>query len=344
VPRQNAWSPLYTLVFTDNKTYTTTQIEPNDRQLEDRYLGHPNVRNFEAGDVGVHGLEANLDNKKHVFPWNRLRGFVIGLKVGGVAPEWFIDHIKLEGITAQGEKISLYNEYYRKWHGGGTTTELLVKRPPVEKTPPTAKKSRDTADLLARDLLIEHLERHRHHYNRCLWLAEDPNATIAWLEDKTVHGQSVLDRIQDRAMEVSGRWAAFPLLESDEFARAIRSYQQQGYSSAYLEQLVSLPTRGLFAEAKLGHCNVTEVIDDTRFWKWHEAPIPHQAPDITGADAGARYQAPVGTDPTPLPQNVVNVVSPQHLPDPTALVEALKVTGTPRFFEFRRAFNKRLHS
>src|SRR5205823_2949055 len=36
---------------------------------------------------------------------------------------------------------------------------------------------------------------------------------------------------------------------------------------------VSLPTRGVFAEAVMGACNACEQIDDTRFWRWGDAPI-----------------------------------------------------------------------
>ena len=45
-------------------------------------------------------------------------------------------------------------------------------------------------------------------------------------------------------------------------------------ASAKSERLNSMATRGVFAEGKLGHCNVSEEIDNTRFWKWEEHPIP----------------------------------------------------------------------
>src|SRR5207244_2256000 len=37
---------------------------------------------------------------------------------------------------------------------------------------------------------------------------------------------------------------------------------------------VSVPTRGVFAEAVMGACNSCEPIDDNRFWRWEESPIP----------------------------------------------------------------------
>ena len=37
---------------------------------------------------------------------------------------------------------------------------------------------------------------------------------------------------------------------------------------------ISLPTPGVYAEAVPGSCNACERIDDTRFWRWEDAPIP----------------------------------------------------------------------
>jgi hypothetical protein len=51
-------------------------------------------------------------------------------------------------------------------------------------------------------------------------------------------------------------------------------------ASSRSERLITLPTRGVFAEGKLGHCNISEEIDNTRFWKWEEHPIPIEAPGI----------------------------------------------------------------
>src|SRR5690606_31512395 len=37
---------------------------------------------------------------------------------------------------------------------------------------------------------------------------------------------------------------------------------------------VSLPTKGVFAEAVMGKCNSCEKKDESRFWRWEESPIP----------------------------------------------------------------------
>ena len=55
---------------------------------------------------------------------------------------------------------------------------------------------------------------------------------------------------------------------------------------------VSLPTRGLFAEALLGDCNSCETRDVTRFWRWEKSPCLDQAPAISGVQPGPQGQPP----------------------------------------------------
>jgi hypothetical protein len=99
-----------------------------------------------------------------------------------------------------------------------------------------------------------------------------------------------------------------------------------------VEQLLTLPSRGIFGEAKLGHCNSSELIDPYRFWDWQKSPIEFTPPDITGVSAASRAVSPPGLTPTAFPQSVVSIVNPGSLPDPTGVADALKVLGTPGIF------------
>jgi len=103
-------------------------------------------------------------------------------------------------------------------------------------------------------------------------------------------------------------------------------------ASAKSERLISMPSRGVFAEGKLGHCNISEEIDNTRFWDWQSSPIPVTAPDISAVTPITPQ--PQGTDvtPTPLPASLLNIVNPSPAPDPTGLAAALSMLGTPNIF------------
>ena len=98
------------------------------------------------------------------------------------------------------------------------------------------------------------------------------------------------------------------------------------------ERIVTLPTRGLFAETKLSNCPACEERDVTRYWDWTESPCP-EPPEIAPVETGSRAEdiVPEAT-PTTLPSPVVNIVNPPSAPDPTGLAAALKLLGTPEIF------------
>jgi hypothetical protein len=63
---------------------------------------------------------------------------------------------------------------------------------------------------------------------------------------------------------------------------------------------ISIPTKGVFAEAVMGACNSCEKIDNTRYWKWEEHPIPNSptAIDSVSLSGQNNNQAMSLSDPT----------------------------------------------
>ncbi|QTN25684.1 hypothetical protein HZ992_12320 [Rhizobacter sp. AJA081-3] len=96
------------------------------------------------------------------------------------------------------------------------------------------------------------------------------------------------------------------------------------------EDIVTLPTRGVFAEAHLGRCNGAEQRDVTRLWNFAELPVS-LLPNIEGLTPGPRGQAP-NVAPAALPQPVVTIVNPPAAPAPTGLGPALVTLQTPGIF------------
>lgn len=320
--------PWVDLILTDGQRVQTHQMEPNDH-ANPRFLGKPGYGDFESGDVDTYGLKPTA-----LIRWGRLRGFILGLKGGG---DWKVDHIHLEGVTPSGEVITLYAAGYGKTLPNDTqTVELLTAKPPPPPGAPTIESFVSAADLQALDVLVRHLKAHQHYYNRALWLNEDTNARAARFESLSIDGMPLLDIIENRAVEVSGDWVAFPLA-SRMVDKVLRSFEARGDdppdpADGFIEQLLSLPSRGVFAEAKLGHCNASEVIDPTRFWDWQTSPIPHQPPAIAPVDTGSRAKDMTGLTPTDLPASLVNIVSPSPAPDPAGMAGALTSIATPGIF------------
>ncbi|WP_313952781.1 hypothetical protein [Accumulibacter sp.] len=186
--------------------------------------------------------------------------------------------------------------------------------------------------------LKEHLMAHKEYYSRLVWLARDPNQRATEYDAITVDafGVPLLDFIDNRPIEVLGTTVAFPIRE--DFWLRLQDDHRFGLGDVLeppharvAESLLTVPTRGVFAEGKLGHCNACEEIDDTRYWQWQESPCPCEAPDITDVSPGPRGQTP-SVEQTTMPSPVVNIVNPPAAPDPTGLAGALKLLGEANIF------------
>lgn len=254
---------------------------------------------------------------------------------------------------------------------GGSTGLLLSKPPPSPTTTMIGPKPQradfiSAEDDLALQTLIAHIEANRAYYNNVLLLASDPGTIAIEFESKPWHaGQVMSDYVESTPLAVFGSYVAYPLakqlasvddtavvdiaaaLNGDDPARrqaAVDRLAAMGeddrqtvlerlpLASAKSERLNTLPTRGVFAEGKLGHCNVSEEIDNTRYWKWEEHPIPFEAPGINPVTPVQPQPQQVNATPTPFPASLVNIVNPSPAPDPVGLGAALSLLGTPNIF------------
>jgi hypothetical protein len=84
------------------------------------------------------------------------------------------------------------------------------------------------------------------------------------------------------------------------------------------EDMVPLPSSGVFAEAVLGRSNSAEKLDITRFWNWQDSPIPILPPEINPLSAGGKANDPTVRT-AALEGQVLNIVNPPALPDPAGL-------------------------
>jgi hypothetical protein len=137
--------------------------------------------------------------------------------------------------------------------------------------------------------LLTHLHDHRDHYSRRLVATKDPAWFAEALDDACGANTMLRESIDGVPVAVSGQYLVFP----------INSEPQQADSGVgstkepVCADVVSLPTRGVFAEAQLGTCNSCEKRDPSRYWKWQQSPCG-KPPAIEGVTPGFRGQAPPG--------------------------------------------------
>jgi outer membrane protein OmpA-like peptidoglycan-associated protein len=138
---------------------------------------------------------------------------------------------------------------------------------------------------------------------------------------------NILNDLDDTPIATSGNYVAFPLNSPDDLEADRGEDERENLMKV---GIASFPTRGVFAEAMLGHCNACEVRDVTRFWKWEESPC-EAAPSIADIAPGPRGQTPSVT-PSNMPAPVVQIAQTPSAPDPIGLAAALRVLGTPDIF------------
>lgn len=248
------------------------------------------------------------------------------------------EHITVTGIDIEGNPlpVQLVDQGYEGGHltlGNSTTLKFPTKRPPTP-PPPPAPPLGEMEDEVKKAKLFEHLKYHKAYYSRAILFGQDPIDRANYLAGiKLQDGTSAAEHIENRPIEIIGDYVAYPCNDPKLNASVNKQLDQIPLDKlSPNERLVTLPTRGVFAEAKLGHCNASEEIDNTRFWDWQQSPIPHLAPEIAPIQGVKPENQQQNLQSTPFPQSLINIVSPAAAPDPTGLASAMNVLGTPNIF------------
>lgn len=246
------------------------------------------------------------------------------------------EHITVTGIDTEGNQLPLVDQGYEGGHltlGNTATLRFPTKRPPTP-PPPPAPPIGEVEDKVKKAKLLEHLIYHKAYYSRAILFGQDPIDRANYLAGiKLSDGTSAAEHIENRPIEIIGEYVAYPCNDPKLNASVNKQLEKIPLDEiSPNERLVTLPTRGVFAEAKLGHCNASEEIDNTRFWDWQQSPIPHLAPEIAPIQGVKPENQQQNLQSTPFPQPLINIVNPAAAPDPTGLASAMNVLGTPNIF------------
>lgn len=95
---------------------------------------------------------------------------------------------------------------------------------------------------------------------------------------------------------------------------------------------ISVPTKGVFAEAVMGSCNACEKKDDSRFWRWEESPIDEPTA-IQSVSTDSRRSDPGDLTAKDFAQPIVNIQNAPALPDPTGLGASMELLGKSGLFK-----------
>lgn len=283
-------------------------------------------------DAGNHVLLLTPDTP---FRWEDLKSIAIDLKQdNGMI-------LERQGVIIQGafgsREVKPFGGPRMIWDDRGVQWLTVLQRPGADVPQPLAPKlGRQRAaveDNKNIDRLMEHLQRHTAFYSRLVRLSRHPDAVamefagLRWKPQDQVDLSSVLDHLDPLPLETFGADVAYERVDS-----TVPPEQDVG-ARASAERLVTLPSRGVFTEGVLGHASVAEEIDNTRFWKWEEHPLPIAAPEIAPVQVATPTPQPLQSlAPTALPTPTATVAPVPDLPAPTGLEAMLRLMGTPGIF------------
>lgn len=172
------------------------------------------------------------------------------------------------------------------------------------------------------DRLLTHIRYNRLYYSRLIWLAEDPDLRLSRFDRFAWEEGRLSDYIDPWPLDVHGNYLAF----------AVGGYREiMEENQGRHERIVSIPTRGSFAEAKLSDCNSAEDIDPTKYWDWTESPCPDQPPEISALQAGSRAGS-VDAGFTAMADKILQLMNAEDAPDPSGMASAMALLATANIF------------
>ncbi len=212
-------------------------------------------------------------------------------------------------------------------------------------TPLTGAEKRNPREYDRRysERLLSHLNEHVEYYHRAIWMAMDPNRRYLLLDGfiaPDAGGRSVASVAENRVIGIVGNSLVMPVAPGQrldptyEFAESTLEDLRHLYAiEAAPPMRISVPTSGVFAEAVMGKCNSCEVIDDTVFWHWEDAPIPDRPTAIGALSLASRRQGPPGLAPDEFPQAIVRMQDIPEAPAATGLAAAVQALGVGNIFK-----------
>jgi hypothetical protein len=219
---------------------------------------------------------------------------------------------------------------------GGTDSATLYAGP-------TSEELRDPRrdDVVTLNRLLDHLNDNLEPYHREIWRGFTEERRFLLLDGIVMPpgskgaGRSLASLVENDLIGVVGNSLVFPVSRGLNLDPnfSLKESLSDYYRVSETEPIsISVPTKGVYAEAMMGKCNSCEEKDESRFWRWEESPIPDSPTPILPIDTASRRADPGNLQAAPLPSPVVNIQNAPAAPDPTGLGATLGLLGKSDVF------------
>jgi hypothetical protein len=219
----------------------------------------------------------------------------------------------------------------------GINDDLYVGDPVILYTPPSsAEKQNPTLEEQNTAFwLLNHLNDNIEYYHKAIWMEMDPDRRFMLLDQIKVDnesGISVASAVDNQVVGIVGNSLIMPVSPGIHLDPTFTTENEEDVSNlldfygppSIDDCHISLPTKGVFAEGVKAYCNSCEKIDDDRFWRWEESPIPDNPTPIDTIGTGTRRSDPGVLAPNDFPSQVINMQAAPVAPDPSGLASILE--------------------
>ena len=200
-------------------------------------------------------------------------------------------------------------------------------------------------DRERRRKLLRHLNDNIEYYHRAIWWSMESARRFMLLDGfEAPHsgGRSVASVVENRLIGIVGNALVLPVAPGFQLDPALKQVLKKDedplvalntlYDTApSLPRRHSVPTKGVFAEAMNGKCNSCEPIEEDRFWRWTDFPLPDSPPPIGEVSTDSRFATPESLAPTGFPDALVKFQNIPNAPLPTGMSAALSLLGKDVF-------------
>lgn len=194
-------------------------------------------------------------------------------------------------------------------------------------------------DIDVSNELLHHLNENLEYYHQCIWSRMDAQRRFMLLDGVVApgrsRGRSVASVVENRLIGIIGNSLVMPVAPGfrldpvlDENVDLFEHYYEDPRDPMHL----SLPTKGVFAEAVMGHCNSCEKKEESRFWRWEESPIPDSPTAINAITAPTPQATQPNLTTKDFPAPVIAMQSGPTLPDPQGFGALAALLANPNLF------------
>ncbi len=195
-------------------------------------------------------------------------------------------------------------------------------------------------DVDAANTLIHHLNENLEYYHKTIWFDMTPERRYMLLDGITApgkaNGRSVASVVENTIIGVAGNSLIMPVAPGNQLDPTINDDVDlfaRYYTDDNEPMHITLPTKGVYAEAVIGQCNSCEEKDESRFWRWEESPIPDSPnTQINPLNTDTRRTDPGNLQPKDFANPMVNIQNAPAVPDPTGLQNLTNLLGKSDLF------------